>query len=603
MVVGEKRRFWIPEELAYNGRPGAPAGHARVRRRAARHRRAPPIRRPTTWPRRPTDAKKTQVGPRLQGAQAKGTGKDTARRRTSSVEVHYSGWTTDGKMFDSSVTRGEPATFPLNGVIAGWTEGVQLMVVGEKTPLLDPRGARLHRASRGAPAGHAGLRRRAARHRSPTASAAPPRLAASLQHQRRARPTSRRIVPRRGLGGARARRGGGRASRVLRRVGFRALPSATACDRRRRVARGIGARPHDRGLRGSGSRAGRRHGLESLRARRCTHLRLFAGSGCGRTRCSARTRMVHITDYEGFHERDYYAPGDHGAPVYETSVGRDRQSRSATTGTSPSTCARWRWRARSWWSCRRRCRRRMARRALYEAEMRVAAFRTATSSRSAIELVRRTCSTFAGESFVVRSGWTRRGRAAPGVDETLYADVDLADAERSHARTLVPGVIGGRSSTRSWFDRRRRLDRRAPRLTRCVSVAACARLFAPRGPWVRSCRGRRRARWIAHRPRRRCAREARILTHRLHRARDASGAARPAASRQWTWVSGSAHLAAIWRAPSSRPRISPSSPIRASMCTRLRSALVRCLARREFAARRLHDHATVGKELCGFRRP
>ena len=53
-------------------------------------------------------------------------------KATDTVRVHYSGWTTDGKMFDSSVTRGAPATFPLNGVIAGWTEGLQLMVVGEK---------------------------------------------------------------------------------------------------------------------------------------------------------------------------------------------------------------------------------------------------------------------------------------------------------------------------------------------------------------------------------------------------------------------------------------------------------------------------------------
>jgi len=48
------------------------------------------------------------------------------------VQVHYTGWTTDGQMFDSSYRRGRPATFPLGGVIAGWTEGVQLMVEGEK---------------------------------------------------------------------------------------------------------------------------------------------------------------------------------------------------------------------------------------------------------------------------------------------------------------------------------------------------------------------------------------------------------------------------------------------------------------------------------------
>jgi FKBP-type peptidyl-prolyl cis-trans isomerase len=53
-------------------------------------------------------------------------------RPNSQVVVHYTGWTTDGKMFDSSVARGEPASFALNEVIAGWTEGVQMMVVGEK---------------------------------------------------------------------------------------------------------------------------------------------------------------------------------------------------------------------------------------------------------------------------------------------------------------------------------------------------------------------------------------------------------------------------------------------------------------------------------------
>ncbi len=50
---------------------------------------------------------------------------------TDTVEVHYTGWTTDGQMFDSSRTRGQTASFPLNRVIAGWTEGLQLMVEGE----------------------------------------------------------------------------------------------------------------------------------------------------------------------------------------------------------------------------------------------------------------------------------------------------------------------------------------------------------------------------------------------------------------------------------------------------------------------------------------
>ena len=50
----------------------------------------------------------------------------------STIKVHYSGWTTDGKMFDSSVVRGEPIEFPLNKLIAGWQEGIPLMSKGEK---------------------------------------------------------------------------------------------------------------------------------------------------------------------------------------------------------------------------------------------------------------------------------------------------------------------------------------------------------------------------------------------------------------------------------------------------------------------------------------
>ena len=51
---------------------------------------------------------------------------------TDQVKVHYHGTTTNGEVFDSSVERGEPVTFPLNGVIKGWTEGLQLMPVGSK---------------------------------------------------------------------------------------------------------------------------------------------------------------------------------------------------------------------------------------------------------------------------------------------------------------------------------------------------------------------------------------------------------------------------------------------------------------------------------------
>ncbi|HEX7030218.1 MAG TPA: FKBP-type peptidyl-prolyl cis-trans isomerase [Gammaproteobacteria bacterium] len=48
------------------------------------------------------------------------------------VTVHYTGWTTDGQMFDSSIARGEPATFPLNRLIKGWQQGVPLMTVGDE---------------------------------------------------------------------------------------------------------------------------------------------------------------------------------------------------------------------------------------------------------------------------------------------------------------------------------------------------------------------------------------------------------------------------------------------------------------------------------------
>lgn len=67
--------------------------------------------------------------------QGKGTQHPAAK---DTVKVHYHGTLLDGGVFDSSVDRGQPISFALNQVISGWTEGVQLMVVGEKTRFFIP---------------------------------------------------------------------------------------------------------------------------------------------------------------------------------------------------------------------------------------------------------------------------------------------------------------------------------------------------------------------------------------------------------------------------------------------------------------------------------
>lgn len=65
-------------------------------------------------------------------------GKGEKPKASDRVSVHYTGKLLDGTVFDSSVERGEPATFPLNAVIPGWTEGLQLMTVGSKYKLYIP---------------------------------------------------------------------------------------------------------------------------------------------------------------------------------------------------------------------------------------------------------------------------------------------------------------------------------------------------------------------------------------------------------------------------------------------------------------------------------
>ncbi len=129
MTIGETRRCWIPQGLAYRGQPGRPPGMLVFEIELIAAAPSPTIA-PPDVAKPPSDANRTASGLFYTVLKAG----DGSQRpfSDSSVTVHYTGWTTDGKMFDSSVARNMPATFRLNEVIKGWTEGVQLMVEGEK---------------------------------------------------------------------------------------------------------------------------------------------------------------------------------------------------------------------------------------------------------------------------------------------------------------------------------------------------------------------------------------------------------------------------------------------------------------------------------------
>ncbi len=134
MRRGEKARFWIPADLAYGERPqrpGAPAGMLVFDVELIDIKAAPSVDAPEDVAGPPEDAERTESGLAYKVLEP-GEG-DRRPVESDVVQVHYTGWTTDGEMFDSSVLRGQPATFPLAGVIRGWTEGLQLMKVGEKT--------------------------------------------------------------------------------------------------------------------------------------------------------------------------------------------------------------------------------------------------------------------------------------------------------------------------------------------------------------------------------------------------------------------------------------------------------------------------------------
>jgi peptidylprolyl isomerase len=149
MVVGEKRRCWLPEKLAYGGAPNRPKG-LMVFDIELLDIHANPTLAPDDVKGPPADASRTSSGLAYK-VMRQGNGLRSPRPG-GRVVVHYSGWTTNGKLFDSSIPRGEPMTLGLDDVIRGWSEGLQLMVEGERTRFWIPQDL-AYRGEQGAPRG------------------------------------------------------------------------------------------------------------------------------------------------------------------------------------------------------------------------------------------------------------------------------------------------------------------------------------------------------------------------------------------------------------------------------------------------------------------
>lgn len=148
-----------------------------------------------------------------------------------------------------------------------------------------------------------------------------------------------------------------------------------------------------------------------------------------------RSRMVHITDYDCFHEKGYYTPGDSGAPVFDTAAGKigiaicyDRhypeQMRALALAGAELVIVPQAGAVGEWPD------------GLYEAELRVAAFQNGYFTALCNRVGAEDCLTFAGESFVCAPDGRVVARAGTLTEEILIADVDLAEVPTSHARKL-----------------------------------------------------------------------------------------------------------------------------------------------------------------------
>ncbi|MCH8958681.1 MAG: carbon-nitrogen hydrolase family protein [Gammaproteobacteria bacterium] len=147
------------------------------------------------------------------------------------------------------------------------------------------------------------------------------------------------------------------------------------------------------------------------------------------------TRMVHVPDYPCFHEKGYYTPGDRGAAVYDTAIGRigvaicyDRHypeyMRALAVAGAELVLTPQAGAADEWPD------------GLFEAEMRVAAFQNGFFTALCNRVGKEPRMEFAGESFVCNPAGVVIARAGRGSDEILYSDLDFSEVALSHARKL-----------------------------------------------------------------------------------------------------------------------------------------------------------------------
>ncbi len=157
MTAGERARFWVDaEKMATGGKSVGGVEHGvlcyevEVLQIAKAKQEPPPA--PPDVAKPPEGAKRTPKGVfyRLLASHPKGAEHPSA---SSIVKVNYTGWTTDGRMFDSSLIKGEPAQFGLVSVVPGWTEGIPMMVVGDHMRFWIPE----ELAYKGAPGKPAGM--------------------------------------------------------------------------------------------------------------------------------------------------------------------------------------------------------------------------------------------------------------------------------------------------------------------------------------------------------------------------------------------------------------------------------------------------------------